>query len=96
MKSRIINLFLVLCCLGGTLFADENLLKQAPDYAVQHWEQEYAELQHEIEKRDDKKALPEKSVSPSNILNRHSLIWDTDRDALDGAGEENLTTEGRG
>ncbi len=29
MKSKTVILFLVLCCLGGTLFADENLLKQA-------------------------------------------------------------------
>ncbi len=25
---RTVNLFLVLCCLSGSLFADENLLKQ--------------------------------------------------------------------
>lgn len=79
MKKQILIMF----ALAASVFADENLLKQAPDYAVRHWEQEYAELQHEIEKRNDQKALPEKSVSPSNILNRHSLIWDTDRDALD-------------
>ncbi|HAR67710.1 MAG TPA: hypothetical protein DCR55_16100 [Lentisphaeria bacterium] len=73
----------MMLALAASVFADENLLKQAPDYAVQHWEQEYAELENEIEKRKDQKALSEERVSPSNILNRHSLIWDTDRDALD-------------
>jgi hypothetical protein len=29
MNRRTVNLFLVLCCLSGSLFADENLLKQA-------------------------------------------------------------------
>jgi hypothetical protein len=29
MNIRAVNMFLVLCCLGGSLFADENLLKQA-------------------------------------------------------------------
>lgn len=53
---------------------------QAPDYAVQHWQQEYSDLQHEIEGR---KALSKENVSASHVLNPHSLIWDTDRDALD-------------